>query len=164
MPRTLLISDANILIDIEVGGLVDPMFRLEYEFGVPDILYEQELKVHHGRLVERGLRSLALGPDAMSRVVALRGKHQRVGVSINDLFALALAEQEKTTLLTGDSKLRQVCLAENMAVHGTVWLVGEMLRTGHIDRGQARKAYEAMKRDRSRLPWNEIEKQLNLSE
>ena len=36
----LLISDANILMDIEVGDLVAPMFSLGYQFAVPDVLLE----------------------------------------------------------------------------------------------------------------------------
>ncbi len=35
----LLISDANILIDVEIGGLVAPMFSLDYRFSVPDVLF-----------------------------------------------------------------------------------------------------------------------------
>ena len=34
----LLISDANILIDIEDGNLTSVLFRLPYEIAVPDIL------------------------------------------------------------------------------------------------------------------------------
>jgi hypothetical protein len=35
----LLISDANILIDLEEGGLLEVFFRLPYQFSVPDILF-----------------------------------------------------------------------------------------------------------------------------
>jgi hypothetical protein len=42
----LLISDANILMDVEVGDLVAPMFSLGYEFAVPNVLYYEELEVH----------------------------------------------------------------------------------------------------------------------
>ncbi len=35
----LLISDANVLIDIENGGLTSAMFSLPYQFAVPDILF-----------------------------------------------------------------------------------------------------------------------------
>ncbi|MHB1587585.1 MAG: hypothetical protein ACYCRH_11490 [Acidiferrobacteraceae bacterium] len=42
MPAKLLISDANVIIDMEVGGLIEQMFTLDYEFAVvgaaiPDI-------------------------------------------------------------------------------------------------------------------------------
>ena len=47
----LLISDANILMDVEVGDLVAPMFSLEYQFAVPDILYYEELEDQHAHLV-----------------------------------------------------------------------------------------------------------------
>jgi hypothetical protein len=40
----LLISDANILMDIEVGDLVAPMFSLNCQFAVPDLLYFEELE------------------------------------------------------------------------------------------------------------------------
>ena len=38
-----VISDANILIDVEVGGLMAPMFSLGYQFVVLDVLYFEEL-------------------------------------------------------------------------------------------------------------------------
>jgi hypothetical protein len=47
VPQKLLISDANVIIDMEVGGLIKQMFRLEYEFAVPDVLYEEELRENH---------------------------------------------------------------------------------------------------------------------
>ena len=32
----LLISDANILIDMEAGALMETLFRLPMQFGIPD--------------------------------------------------------------------------------------------------------------------------------
>lgn len=43
MSRKLLISDANILIDLVAGGIPDEMFALAYECGVPDVLFGYEL-------------------------------------------------------------------------------------------------------------------------
>ena len=50
----LLISDANILMDVEVGDLVAPMFSLGYQFAVPDILYYEELEEQHAHLLDMG--------------------------------------------------------------------------------------------------------------
>ena len=47
----VLISDANILIDLEVGGIIEGMFDLPYEFITPDILFEQELRRNHAHLL-----------------------------------------------------------------------------------------------------------------
>jgi hypothetical protein len=105
-----------------------------------------------------GLRPIELSADSVARVIDLVGKYRSASVSTNDLFALVLAQQ--TTLLTGDAKLRELCIAEDVDVHGTVWIMGDMLTAGIIAVGLARAAYEAMRRAGSRLPWPEIEKQL----
>ncbi len=40
----LLISDANILIDMESGELMDKLFALPMQFGIPDLLYYEEIE------------------------------------------------------------------------------------------------------------------------
>lgn len=40
----LLISDANILIDMVAGVLMDVLFRLPMQFGIPDLLYYEEIE------------------------------------------------------------------------------------------------------------------------
>ena len=158
MANRLLISDANILIDIEVGGLIDAMFRLPYTYGTPTMLFEQELRLYHAHLLNKGLQLMELESTSVQRMVNLGSKY--TGVSSHDLAALALAEQVQTPLLTGDRKLRQVCLEENIDVHGTVWLVGEMLDAGGIIGEQACTAYQKMEQDGSRLPWDEVDAQI----
>ena len=49
----LLISDANILIDMEEGELLPQMFQLPYNFSIPDILFYEELEqVSIGTLID----------------------------------------------------------------------------------------------------------------
>ena len=75
----LLISDANILMDVEVGDLVAPMFSLGYPFAVPDVLYYEELeqdqrKTKGARLIYSGKFSLICPGDAvLSRSGSTRG-------------------------------------------------------------------------------------------
>ncbi len=40
----LLISDANILIDMEAGALMGTLFQLPMQFGIPDLLYYEEIE------------------------------------------------------------------------------------------------------------------------
>ncbi len=119
------ISDANILIDVEVGGLLAPMFSLGYQFAVPDVLYWEDLAEHHAHWLGLGLQIQSLSAEGVARVQTLSQKHQRP--SRNDLFALALAEQAPGPLLTGDAALRSAAEAERIEVKGTVWLVADML-------------------------------------
>jgi len=118
--RKLLISDANILIDISVGGLLDQLFQLNFEFGLPDVLFEYELQAQHPDLPASGLQIMTLAAEAVNDMTDLQAKHRKTGVSIYDCMALALARQEQCPLLTGDGALRQVSLAEGLDVKGTV--------------------------------------------
>ena len=154
----LLISDANILIDIEIGGLVAPMFSLEYQFAVPDVLFYEELEAQHNYLLEMGLSARVLDEEMVRRVIALAAKYPRPGR--NDLFALALAEKETCPLLTGDKALKMAAESENVEVRGTLWLVSVMVRAGTITVHVARAAFQKMRAQGRRLPWDTAEKML----
>lgn len=67
----VLISDANILIDLEVGGIIEGMFDLPYEFITPDILFEQELRRNHAHLLNLGLRLGELTGESIKHDVCL---------------------------------------------------------------------------------------------
>ena len=154
----LLISDANILMDVEIGDLVAPMFSLGYQFAVPDILYYEELEEQHAHLLDMGLLARSLSAESVARVQTLSQIYTRPGR--NDLFALALAEVEQCPLLTGDAALRQAAVAEKIEVKGTLWLIGEMVREQRITVNVARAALQKMRANGRRLPWDLAEEML----
>ena len=158
MLKQLLISDANILIDIKVAGLINEMFQLQYEYAVPGLLFEQELKQNHADLISKGLKLLDLETSSIGQLEELGNQYK--GISRFDLMALILAKREQVPLLTGDRKLRQVCLIEEIEVRGTLWLMEQMFTEKFISVRQAEVAYQRMQDDGSRLPWDEVEKQL----
>lgn len=150
------ISDANILIDVEVGGLMASMFSLGYQFAVPDVLFFEELAEQHAHWRGMGLQVKSLSAQGVDRVQALSQKYKRP--SRNDLFALALAEHAQCPLLTGDAALRSAAEAEHIEVKGTIWLVTEMVRQQCITVAVARAAFERMRQGGRRLPWDLVEK------
>ncbi len=156
------ISDANILIDVEVGGLMALMFSLGYQFAVPDVLYFEELAEHHAHWRDVGLVVQSLPAEGVARVQALSQKYKRP--SRNDLFALALAEQAQCPLLTGDAALRGAAEAEQVEVKGTIWLVTEMVRKRCITATAARIAFKAMQGQGRRLPWDLAQSMLKTME
>jgi len=154
----LLISDANILIDIEVGGLLAPMFSLEYVYAVPDILFYEELEDQHAHLTALGLQTMSMDETQVRRVEALAQTY--IKPSRVDLFALVLARHCECPLLSGDEDLRVAARAEGLDVRGTIWLVEEMLRQQKISVHVARTAYVQMRAQGRRLPWDIIETRL----
>lgn len=147
----LLVSDANILIDMDEGGLLAPMFSLDCRFIIPDILFSEELKELHAHFLEFGLEQRSLNSAAMTAVMHMAQIHART--SRNDLFALSLAKQERCALLTGDKHLKEAAEKENVVVHGTIWLVEKLVLEGKISVHVANSAYEKMENSGRRLPW-----------
>ncbi len=154
----LLISDANILIDLEDGGLIADLFKLPFQFQVPDMLFVDELEADHGYLLEHGLQLGELTPESMAEVEGLVKRYKKP--SRYDCFALVLAKQEACPLLTGDKNLRQAAEQENVDVKGTLWIVEAMIKHQVITFKAARAAYENMKQKGRRLPWELAEKRL----
>ena len=52
----LLTSDANILIDMEAGALMQTLFQLPMQFDIPDLLYYEEIEPGSPGLENLGLK------------------------------------------------------------------------------------------------------------
>lgn len=151
--------DANILIDLEEGKVLDLLFQLPHRFLVPDILFAEELQEQHGHLLGLGLGLGELSPRSMSdanRLVRRYGK----SCSRNDCFVLALARQEQCVLLTGDQDLRNAAKAETTPVKGTIWVIEHLIKHKIISTQRAFSAYQAMQEEDRRLPWDLARKRL----
>ena len=86
-----LVSDTSVLIGLDRGTLVEATFRLPFEFTVPDLLCERELKEHGGPdFVRLGLRIAELDGDGVS--LALGYRRKRRPLSLPDSFAIAVAK------------------------------------------------------------------------
>lgn len=147
----LLISDANILIDMEEGQLLETMFKLPFDFRVPDLLFFDELEEPHAHWLNYGLQLGTLSGESVRRVSQVTNKYPKP--SRNDCMALVLAQQENCPLLTGDRHLRQAAEREGILVQGTLWLVEQLVVHQLIDFASARQSYQRMQASGRRLPW-----------
>jgi predicted nucleic acid-binding protein len=147
------VVDTNILIDFYRGRLLEALFALPFTFLAPDVILA-ELEAPDGQqLLAWGLRSASLTGEQVDAVVALATVHRRP--SINDLFALILARSRKATLLTGDQAAREVAESEGITVHGTPWLLDELVRVTIITPEEAADGLACMIASGSRLPERE---------
>ncbi len=154
----VLISDANILIDMEEGELIEKLFKLPYGFSIPDILFYEEMEDEHMHLIDLGLRLDELSGETMTHALNLIEQYKKP--SRNDCFALALAKQEQCPLLTGDRDLRIAAEKEAVVVMGTIWVVTQLVRHQIINVVDARTAYGKMRDSGRRLPWIIAEEKL----
>ncbi|MEJ2415864.1 MAG: hypothetical protein P8Y45_02800 [Exilibacterium sp.] len=97
----LLISDANILIDMESGALMDKLFALPMQFGIPDLLYYEEIEPGTPGLDDLGLQVMEVDGEWVNYAQSLPGQYNHTlpakngpKPTHNDYLALALAKQE----------------------------------------------------------------------
>lgn len=160
----LVVTDANVIIDLDAGGLLEAALHYaDIEYCVPDVLYVEELADYYGRLPGIGLKVLPQPPEAVLYVEQLRPRFR--GPSSNDLFALALARNLGCALLSGDGALREAALreaahVEGVELHGTIWLLEQLLAARVVTVDQVADAYDAMRVDGSRLPWDDARDQV----
>ena len=156
----ILVSDTSVLIDLDRGALVESTFRLPFEFTVPDLLYERELREHGGpEFVRMGLRVEELDGDEVA--LAFGYLRKRRALSLPDSFALALAKTNAWTLLSGDRELRELAEEEEVQCHGVLWLLDQMLEHSVMNQDDLRVGLgKIAAHPRCRLPKSEIRKRL----
>ncbi len=160
MPKRLIINDANVLIDIENAGLTALVFELEYRFAVSDILYQEEIEPYTSEFKETALEAISFDEETNSLLLEKIAFYKETALSRNDISAMVLAIKSECILLTGEKLLRDTAENEGVEVHGILWLMEELFNNELIDVDAVENAYELMEFSGSRLPWDEVEKQL----
>lgn len=154
----LLISDANILIDLEVCGLTAGFLSLPFEIGVPDFIFFEELQDQHPLLLKYGLKILDGDSDTISDTLKLSSRYKKP--KRNDIYALSMAKHRNGVLLTGDMDLRNAAEQEGIVVHGTIWIIEELVKRNMITIGIAKQAYHVLEQSRRRLPFGDAHRRL----
>lgn len=151
------ILDASVTINLHKGGL----------FGTLLLLTSAQVRFHIGvivvnecgelldRLNEHARTSgLVILPDDMLSIPTFSGLLERYGLGLGETECIALAAQRGLIVCTDDRAARRAAvrhLGEERVV-GSLGLIRECVRNGHIGRGQAIAAYEKMKHGGAFLP------------
>lgn len=157
-PLTYVV-DTSVIIDLHTGKVLASFFKLPYRFVTPDAIIAELLEPEGKLLIEFGLRQEELLGVQILEVMRLTSAYRQP--SVNDLFALVLAKGLYAPLLTNDKNLRKAALQEEVTVHGTLWILDEMVRLLITSKQQASDALMMMKEKGSRLPQDECDKRLS---
>jgi hypothetical protein len=156
----VLVSDTSVIIDLERASLLDDLFRLPFEFAVPDLLYRRELQGDLGnRLQTLGLRVEELTPAELSRATVVA--RERKALSAPDTFAYALAEVRQWPMLTGDGELRRLAKERRVAFHGVLWICDQFEDCARVTLARLHAGLAALAaHPRCRLPKVEVNRRL----
>lgn len=155
---SVLVTDTNIWIDLENGGILAEVFHLPYQFLTPDFAISEFIHPRWKTLQALGLEARELDSEGILELFRLRPDFNNL--SMIDLAAFLLAKTLEATLLTGDWRLNELAKANRLSVHGVLWLLDEMVHYQAIAPGQAANALGRMLDQGARLPADECRKRL----
>ena len=159
----VLVSDSSVLIEFSKRELLDKMFELEFQFAVPDLLFDEELidlgEYSRQDLIGFGLLVEALDPDGVAMAISYQSR--RPALSLVDCFALALANAQGYVLLTEDRTMRGFAESEGILHRDVLWVVDTMSAAGILSAAQVIAALAAMREDpRCPVPNQELARRL----
>ncbi|HEU5078732.1 MAG TPA: hypothetical protein VFT72_05940 [Opitutaceae bacterium] len=126
----IAVQDANVLIDLELAGLFDPWFQVGIETHTTSLIRLELEAGHHdqtlayftgGQIHEHGLSFAELSEVArLERAVGSKAR-------FNDCSVLFLARKLDAMLLSSDKALRQAAQTRHVEVHGTLWIMDQLI-------------------------------------
>jgi hypothetical protein len=155
---SVLVSDTNIWVDLENGGILVEVFKLPYQFIIPDLAITELIRPSWETLIVLGVDVHELIADQVLELVQLQQQYR--ALSSIDLAAFLLAKSLCATLLTGESQLNKLANAYRLSVHGVLWLLDELVKFQILKPGQAAIALRRMLVQGARLPAEESSKRL----
>ncbi len=155
-PRPAFVCDASVLIALIDGGLLALVAQV-FDLLVPDVILHEEILDPPGEnlLQERLVREIHLSGTLVLKVFELRKRFS--APSTHDLFALAVADQERLILLTGDRHLRRAAEKLGVEVHGVLWVLDELVNGGHLAPHEAAESLRKIRERGTYLPEEECE-------
>jgi len=150
-----------VWISLRAGDLIAEALNTPFNWLVPDVMLEEELKDPPGAWLEKqGVKRCELTGEQVRKVMELAERYIRP--SRVDLFALVQAKEEGAILLTEDQNLREAAEAEGLEVHGTLWMLDQMVKEKRITPRQAAESLRKMLESGRRFPSTEVERRLRL--
>ena len=159
MSLSVLVVDANVIIDLHIGGLIIETFEMPYHFMTPNVIVEEIHSPKGIALIKLGLESVDLPERLVQEVYRLSFIYRKP--SPKDIAALVLAHDLGVVLVTGDRRLAEAAAQEGVHTHGTLWVLDELIQLGIITPDIGADGLDRMRQYGSRFPEYECLKRLS---
>jgi len=158
---TLLIHDANVLIDLIDIDLLDVALGLPFNMVTTDLVRREIEDPKQAHALETCIkkRKIAVIGSTIQEMSAISDCMNALpSLSLADSSVLYHAAVQKGVVITGDGQLRKAAAARHLEVHGTPWILSQLVATEGIDPACAIEKMESLLGINSRLPYKECRK------
>lgn len=149
-----LVLDLNVVFDLDAGSALSAVIGAPAELHIVDVAAARLSSAALDRLVAFGIQVTSVSGSGVLRATDLADRFRQP--QSDDLFSLALAEELDAILVTGDKALRNAATAVGTVTHGTIWIVGELIKARCVQPWSAADALEAMLKAGRRLPASKV--------
>ena len=159
--KIIVVSDTNVFIDLISIGLQEQFFELPLEVHTTDmVIFEVKRKGQSDiikDLVKRCCIKVKTHTSEEMRPF-FHAEHKKYNLSPADYSVLTYSKTNNYILLTGDGKLRKVALSESVEVHGTIYIIAEMVEHHIITEHQGAMKLKILLKNNPRLPKSVIDR------
>ena len=157
----LIVTDFSVFFDIIKIQALPEFFDLDIEVCTTDFVQKEILESEQRKQIEHFIRLKKLTVFEMSAEEideVIQFKTNRVFRTLIDKTVLWKAKQLGCPLLTGDAKLRNEATEQGVKVHGSLWVVMQLVKHEIVDKKKGIDYLEKLRIINDRLPVEEIEK------
>lgn len=158
---TLLIHDANVLIDLISIDLLDFALELPFNMATTDLVYREIEDPKQARALASCIKKgkIAVIASTILEMSAITDYMAALpSLSLADSSVLYHAAEKKGIVITGDGQLRKAAMARHITVHGTPWILSQLVAAKSIDPSRAIEKMDSLLEINPRLPHKECRK------
>jgi hypothetical protein len=158
------ITDVSVLFDLFNVGVLPEFFGLDIEIYTTDFIFNEILQSD-----EKNEFELFVGYGQL-KIIAVEEDEQEIisnmvltysNRSIADKTALYKALQMNCIILTCDDKLKKEAIKQKLEVHGSIWIIDQLVENDKINTIRAIEVIESLKAKNAWLPVDELDRRLN---
>lgn len=160
---TLLIHDANVLIDLIGIDLLELALDLPFRMATTDLVRREIEDPEQAHVltscIERGKICIITSTIQEMNVIASSAEKYTC-LSLADCSVLYHAIDLEGIVISGDGKLRKEAKAQHVEVHGTPWILSQLVKITDINLSVAIEKMERLMEINPRLPHMECQELL----
>ncbi len=151
----VVVTDVSVLFDLFEVKVLQEFFALKWEIYTTDFVYNEIIQTDQKEAFEtfRGNHRLKILSFTTDEVRAVQNFKTNLSIrSIADKTILWKALQMQSILLTCDDKLRREAEVHSIEVHGSIWVIEQLVVNGIAKKAEGICLLEELKTTNSRLP------------
>ncbi len=168
----LVVSDANIFIDLIAMGFIGDFFQLSFDIMTVDFIMRELKKSGQKEIVQayEARKKLTIQTFTVDEIDEINALWESAGykMSIQDCSVWLCAKKKKAAILTGDKALTTRARGDGIEVHGLLYVLDQLVEQNIIPPALASEKLSELTNYNKRLPeklvngmisrWDSLEK------